>query len=125
MGLGKSCLKLVSYPIIGLTGAFVILEGTIKLSVKLEKGSESRDLMVEFPVVDVPMAYNAIIGLPLMYDTQAVVSTYNLTMIYTSNTGKPKRIKGNQELAWACYLMALKNSNHKRSTDAPPSERKR
>ena len=55
----------------------------------------ARDMMVEFLVVDVLAAYNAIIGRPLIHDAQALVSTYQLTMIYTSNKGKLEKIKGN------------------------------
>ena len=125
MGFDKACLKPVSYPVIGFTGASVILEGTIKLAVKLGEGSQSRDLMVEFLVVDVPAAYNAIIGRPLIHDPQAVVSTYHLTMVYTSNDGNPEKLRGNQEWGRACYLSALKHSDHKRPADTPPSKRKR
>ena len=77
------------------TGASVVPEGTIKLAVKLVEGSDSRDLIVEFLVVDVPAAYNAIIGRPLIHDAQAVVSTYHLTMVYTSNDGNLEKLRGN------------------------------
>ncbi|XP_057247518.1 uncharacterized protein LOC130589905 [Beta vulgaris subsp. vulgaris] len=91
MGFDETCLKPVSYPVIGFTGASVVPEGTVKLAVKIGEGSRSKDLMVEFLVVDVPAAYNAIIGRPLIHDAQAVVSTYHLTMIYTSNDGNPRK----------------------------------
>ena len=87
MGLEVSYLKLVSNPVIGFTREFVVPERTIKLPVKIGEGSQSRDMMVEFLVVDVPATYNAIIGRALIHDTQAVVSTYQLTMIYTSMRG--------------------------------------
>ena len=138
MGLKSACLKPISYPVIGFTKAYVVSKGTIKLAVKLGEGSHFRDLMVEFLVVNVPTAYNAeflvvnvstaynaIIGRPLIHDAQAVVSTYHLTMIYTSNNGNPEKIRGNQESARACYLTALTHSNHKRLAETPPSERKR
>lgn len=41
LGLGTSCLKLVSYPVIGFTGASVIPEGTIQLPVNLGEGPQS------------------------------------------------------------------------------------
>lgn len=95
MGLRRSCVKAISYPVIGFIGLSVVSEGTIKLLVKQGKGSQYRDLLVEFFVVDVPAAYNAITGRPLTHDAKVVVSTYHLTMIYTSNTRKSKRLKGN------------------------------
>lgn len=56
MDLGTSCLKPISYPANGFTRASVVLEGIIKLPVKIGEGSQSRDLMVKFLVVDVPVA---------------------------------------------------------------------
>lgn len=65
--------------------------------------------MVEFLVVDVLPAYDAIIGRLLIHDTEVMVSTCHLTIIYTSNSGKPERLKGNLESARACYLTTLKS----------------
>lgn len=59
----------------------------------MAEGPQSRDLLVEFLLVDVPTDYNVIIGPPLIHDTQAIVSTKHMTMIYTSNSGKPKKLK--------------------------------
>ncbi|XP_048497892.1 uncharacterized protein LOC125496472 [Beta vulgaris subsp. vulgaris] len=120
MGLGVSYLKPISYPMIGFTGTSVVSEGNIKLRLKIGEGSQSKDMMVEYLVFDVPAAYNAIIGRPLIHDAQVVVSNYHLTMIYTSNdAGKLEKIQGNQESTRACYLTALKNSNHKRPAETP------
>ncbi|XP_010677758.1 uncharacterized protein LOC104893360 [Beta vulgaris subsp. vulgaris] len=125
LGFDTACLKPVSYPVIGFTGASVVREETIKLAVKLGEKSHSRDLLVEFVVVDVPAAYNAIIGRPLIHDAQAVVSTYHLTMVYTSNDSNPEKLRGNQESARACYLTALRHSDRKRPADIPPLEWKK
>ncbi|XP_010684543.1 uncharacterized protein LOC104899107 [Beta vulgaris subsp. vulgaris] len=125
MGFEAASLKPVSYPVIGFTGASIVPEGTIKLAVKLGEGAHSRDLLVEFLVVKVPAAYNAILGRPLIHDAQAVVSTYHLTMVYTSNDGNPEKLRGNQESARSCYRTALRHSDHKRPAETPPSERKK
>lgn len=95
IGLGRSCLMTVSYAVIRFTGESIVPEGTIRLPVKIGVGSQSRDLMVEFLVVDVPTTYNAIIGRPVIHDAQVVVDIYHLTMIYTLNKGKPDWLKGN------------------------------
>ncbi|XP_048492380.1 uncharacterized protein LOC125493256 [Beta vulgaris subsp. vulgaris] len=125
MGHEVSCLKPVSYPVIEFTGEAVIPKRTIKLPVKIGEGFQSRDMMGKFLVVDVLTAYNAIIGRPMIHDAQAAVFAYHLTMIYTSNYGKLEKIKGNKESAMACYLTSLKNSDHKRLAETPPSEKKR
>ncbi|XP_010695402.2 uncharacterized protein LOC104908050 [Beta vulgaris subsp. vulgaris] len=125
MGFEAASLKPISYPVIGFTRASVVPEGTIKLAVKLGEGAHSKDLLVEFLVVNVPAAYNAIIGRPLIHDAQAVVSTYHLTMVYTSNDGNPEKLRGNQESARSCYLTTLRHSDHKRPAETPPSKRKK
>lgn len=52
MGLGRSCFKPFSYLVIRFTWATIVPEGTIKLPLKLGEGSQSRDLMVKFLIVD-------------------------------------------------------------------------
>ncbi|XP_048502904.1 uncharacterized protein LOC125498692 [Beta vulgaris subsp. vulgaris] len=68
MDFDTACLKPVSYLVIGFTRASVVPEGTTKLAVKLREGSHSRDLIVEFLIVDIPATHNAIIGRPLIHD---------------------------------------------------------
>lgn len=61
ISLGNSNLKSVTCPVNGFIWAFAVPQGTIRLSVKLGEGSQSRDLLVEFLVVNVPATYNTII----------------------------------------------------------------
>lgn len=68
LGLEVSCMKPVSYPVIKFIGASIVPKGTIKLPVKIGEGSQARDMMVEFLVVDFSTAYNAIIGRPPIHD---------------------------------------------------------
>ncbi|XP_021863562.2 uncharacterized protein [Spinacia oleracea] len=101
-------LTRVKYPVIGFSGATVYPEGSIRLPVRMGKGTSARDLMVDFLVIKVPAAYNVIIGRPFVHDAQAVVSTYHLTMVYLSNLERTERVHGSQETARSCYLTALK-----------------
>ena len=75
-------LKPVRYPVIGFTGASVVLEGIITLPVRVGDEETMSDVMAEFLVLDVPGAYYTIIGCPFIHDVQGVVSTYHLTMLY-------------------------------------------
>lgn len=93
---------------IGFTRASTIPKGIIKLPVRVGESYCAKDVMAEFLAVDVPGAYNAIVGRPLIHDVQGVVFTNHLTMMYVSNQGTPTKIRGNQEAAKSCYLMALK-----------------
>uniref|UniRef100_A0A803N8C9 Uncharacterized protein n=2 Tax=Chenopodium quinoa TaxID=63459 RepID=A0A803N8C9_CHEQI len=87
MRMGRKYLTPVSYPVIGFNRSPVRPEGSIVLLVRMGKGPVVRDVMAEFLVIDVPSAYNTIVGRPLIHDMQAVVSTYHLTMVYVSNAG--------------------------------------
>lgn len=71
------------------------------------ENEEARDVMVEFLLVDVPRAYNAIVEQLFLYDVQGVVSTYHLTILYVSNQGTTTKVKGNQDTTKSCYLTAL------------------
>ena len=46
----------------------MVLEGLITLPVRIGENEAARDVMVEFLIVDVPGAYNAIIGRSFIYD---------------------------------------------------------
>ncbi|XP_048496372.1 uncharacterized protein LOC125495637 [Beta vulgaris subsp. vulgaris] len=97
--IGPEHLKPVRYPVIGFTGASVTLERLLSLPVRIGHDAEPRDVMTEFLVVDVPGAYNAITGRPIIHDVQGIVSKYHLTMLYVSNVGTTTKLKGNQEAA--------------------------
>lgn len=70
---------------LGFTGASKILEGIIKLLVKIEGKEMTRDAMAEFLVVDIPRAYNAVVRRRSIHEVQGIISTYCLTMLYVSN----------------------------------------
>ncbi|XP_021742868.1 uncharacterized protein LOC110708948 [Chenopodium quinoa] len=96
MMIGRKYLTPVAYPVIGFNGSTVRPEGSIIPQVRIGEGTRARDMMTEFLIVDVPSAYNAIVGRPLIHDAQAVVSTYHLTMVYVSNAGRMERVRGSQ-----------------------------
>ncbi|XP_010667289.1 uncharacterized protein LOC104884349 [Beta vulgaris subsp. vulgaris] len=100
--IGREYLKPVRYPVIGFTGASVTPEGLVSLPVRIGDDDEARDVMTEFLVVDVPGAYNAIIGRSLIHDVQGIVSAYHLTMSYVTNEGTTAKLRGNQEAAKSC-----------------------
>ncbi|XP_056697534.1 uncharacterized protein [Spinacia oleracea] len=101
-------IKPVNFPVIGFTGATVIPEGIVSLPVQIGQGKDIKDVMVDFMIVKVPAAYNAILDRPFIHDAGAVVSTYHLTMMYTTNDNRSAKVKGNQEQAKRCYHTALK-----------------
>ncbi|XP_021713582.1 uncharacterized protein LOC110681765 [Chenopodium quinoa] len=125
MRIGRKYLTPVSYPVIGFNGSTVRPEGSIVLQVRMGEGPAVRDVMAEFLVIDVPSAYNAIVGRPLIHDMQAVVSTYHLTMVYVSNAGTTERVRGSQTMARECYVSALKQPGRQPTCEQTPAKRER
>ncbi|XP_010685096.2 uncharacterized protein LOC104899577 [Beta vulgaris subsp. vulgaris] len=125
--IGREHLKPVRYPVIRFTRASVVPERIITLPIRIEENEAVRDVMVEILVVNVPGAYNASIGRLIIHDAQGVVSTYHLIMLYVSNEGVTSRMKGIQEMARSCYLMALKLPAKRFSVESldPPSRKQR
>ncbi|XP_056691668.1 uncharacterized protein [Spinacia oleracea] len=126
LNIGYHELSRVNYPVIGFSGATIYPESSIRLPVQVGRGVSARDLMVDFLVIKVPVAYNVIIGRPFIHDAQAVVSTYHLTMVYLLNLERTERVHGSQEAAMSCYLTALKTpgrmvseANMARETNMP------
>uniref|UniRef100_A0A803N105 Uncharacterized protein n=1 Tax=Chenopodium quinoa TaxID=63459 RepID=A0A803N105_CHEQI len=85
-------------------------EGSIVLQVRIGEGAAARDVMTEFIVVDVPSAYNVIVGRPMIHDVQAFVSTYHLTMIhlgsclYTVGVRKEKEPHPHMTCPWRILI---------------------
>uniref|UniRef100_A0A803KUG0 Uncharacterized protein n=1 Tax=Chenopodium quinoa TaxID=63459 RepID=A0A803KUG0_CHEQI len=125
MRIGRKYLTPVSYPVIGFNRSTVRPEGSIALQVRMGEGPAVRDVMAEFLKIDVPSAYNAIVGRPLIHDLQAVVSTYHLTMVYVSNAGATEHVRGSQTMARECYVSALKQSSRQHTCEQTPSKRER
>ena len=55
-----------SQPLIGFGGGSVYPLGFVKMAVRLEERGKGRTLPVDFLVVDTPLPYNAIMGIPTM-----------------------------------------------------------
>lgn len=83
----------------------IVSEGTVILTVRFGM-TPSKMMPIEFTVVDVPMAYNAILGLPSLTATQAVVSPYQKVKFPTGNgIGE---LLGDQAATRICYVQATK-----------------
>ncbi|XP_021863678.2 uncharacterized protein [Spinacia oleracea] len=126
--IDEKYVKPVNYPVIGFTGATVIPEGIVSLPVQIGQGKDIKDIMVDFMIVKFPAAYNVILGRPFIHDAGTVVSTYHLTMMYTTNDGRSAKVKGSQEQAKKCYHTALKQPprpHHWQKKNFPNLEKER
>ncbi|XP_072064310.1 uncharacterized protein [Arachis hypogaea] len=78
----------------------------ISLYTTFRKGVKSRTLSINYIIVDVNVAYNALIGRMTLNRLAAVVSTRHLCMKFLTNEGIAT-IKGDQKLARKCYNEGL------------------
>ncbi|XP_050214348.1 uncharacterized protein LOC126665559 [Mercurialis annua] len=91
LGIGCSVLNLkpVKTPLVGLGGTPVRAEGVAELTIELGKENGSleggligvtKKFKTFFMVVDMPQAYNVILGRPMLYNTGAVTCIKYLSM---------------------------------------------
>ncbi|KAK2997639.1 hypothetical protein RJ639_026632 [Escallonia herrerae] len=85
-------------------------EGIIALPVAIGTPPAQANLMLDFVVVKVPSAYNAILGRPALNRLQAVVSTYHLKMKFPTEHGIGE-VKGDQTTARQCYVTSCRSKN--------------
>ncbi|XP_065039422.1 uncharacterized protein LOC135673955 [Musa acuminata AAA Group] len=77
LGLTKESLKPICLALTGFTDDSVSPLGTVTLPLTLGAPPRTKTVMSTFLVVDLPTAYNAILGRPTLNKIRAVVSTYH------------------------------------------------
>ncbi|XP_077223405.1 uncharacterized protein LOC143857018 [Tasmannia lanceolata] len=110
MKLGEGKLGPAEYSIYGFSGASVRVSGKIDLPVTFGMYPLQKTILTTFMVVDIPFAYNAIIGRPALRDLEAVVSTPHLQLKFPTRTGIGE-VRGQQMTARQCYVASLRGSN--------------
>ncbi|XP_077228555.1 uncharacterized protein LOC143861525 [Tasmannia lanceolata] len=94
----------------GFSGEVVKVEGQIKLPVLVGEPHCQAFAMVNFLVVRVGSAYNAILGRPGQNLVRAVASAYHQKMKFITSNGVGE-VRGDQPQSRECYAMALKGKN--------------
>ncbi|XP_065004118.1 uncharacterized protein LOC135636357 [Musa acuminata AAA Group] len=103
LGLVKENMKPVCSTLTGFIGASISSLGVITLPLTLGVFPKTKTVMTSFLVVDLPTAYNAILGRPTLNKIRAVISTYYQTIEFPTHDGVG-------EVAWnswesrRCYL---------------------
>ncbi|XP_022853969.1 uncharacterized protein LOC111375383 [Olea europaea var. sylvestris] len=87
MGISSQQLKAVKTPLQGFGGGVITLEGVVELPLTLGSDQKQITEMTTFQVVRVSMAYNAILGRPLLNKIKAIVSTFHLAMKFPTSNG--------------------------------------
>ncbi|XP_065050235.1 uncharacterized protein LOC135680282 [Musa acuminata AAA Group] len=120
LGLAKESLKPICSALTGFTSDSVSPLGTVTLPLTLGAPPRTKTVMSTFLVVDLPAAYNAILGHPTLNKVRAIVSIYHQTVKFPTLTGTGE-VWGSTRESRRCYLTAV--SLHKRArTDQPPED---
>jgi len=115
------CFKKLQYleatgiPLVGFRGQPTYPVEMKRLSVIGEKDN-ARTLNVNFQVVDLPMAYNVIIGRPTISMVKAVIAPYLLLMQFELDDGRVRKRFGDQRMARERYYVSLKSLGRKEET---------
>ncbi|KAK3009069.1 hypothetical protein RJ639_015084 [Escallonia herrerae] len=110
MNIPTDRLRKMDTPLYGFSNHPVAAEGIIALPVAIGTPPAQANFMLDFVVVRVPSAYNAILGRPALNQLQAVVSTYHLKMKFPTEHGIGE-VKGDQTTARQCYVTSCLSKN--------------
>ncbi|KAL0428147.1 UNVERIFIED_CONTAM: Pro-Pol polyprotein [Sesamum latifolium] len=126
MQLGDVSLEKVNTSLYGFAGEVVHPRGMISLPLTMGAGTTRKTCMLKFLVVDVPSAYNVILGRLTLTPFQAVISIYHLKIKFP-NPGKVGKVQGDHLQSRKCYIEAVRKAQ-KRNPDedhqgVPPSKK--
>ncbi|KAK3028738.1 hypothetical protein RJ639_037761 [Escallonia herrerae] len=108
MNIPSDRLRKIDTPLYGFSNHPVVCEGIIALPVTVGAPPNQAKLMLDFVVVRVPSAYNAILGRTALNQLRAVVSTYHMKMKFPTENGVGE-VKGDQAVARQCYMASCRN----------------
>ena len=107
----KTCLRRADLTpmtslLYGFIGDSVIPEGTIKLVVTLGETPRTVTVRIDFPVVKCPLAFNGVLGRPLLKALKAAMSIHCLTIKFPT-TARIGQVQGRQCDSRECYHKSL------------------
>ncbi|XP_058103358.1 uncharacterized protein LOC131246909 [Magnolia sinica] len=121
MTVERSTLRPVRTPLVRFSGGQILPEEIISLSLTAGNHPHQATTMVDFLIVDQSSVYNAILGRPSLSVLQAVVSTYHLSMKFSTELGVVV-VKRDQQDARRCYMTAVKRPTEKAPTEVSTIE---
>ncbi|KAL0428193.1 UNVERIFIED_CONTAM: Transposon Ty3-G Gag-Pol polyprotein [Sesamum latifolium] len=117
MQLGDNSLEKVNTSLYGFAGEVVHPRGMVSLPLTLGAGVARRTCMLKFLVVDVPSAYNVILGRPTLNAFQAVISTYRIK-IKISTPSEVGKVQGDPLQSRKCYVETVRKGQKRTSDEA-------
>ncbi|KAL0445050.1 UNVERIFIED_CONTAM: hypothetical protein Slati_2227700 [Sesamum latifolium] len=126
MQLGDVSLEKVNTLLYGFAGEVVHPRGMVSLPLTIGTGTTRKTCILNFLVVDVPSAYNVILGRPTLNTFQAVISIYHMKIKFLTPGGVGE-VQGDHLQSRKCYVEAVRRGQ-KRSSDevhkgVPPSKK--
>ncbi|KAJ8421905.1 hypothetical protein Cgig2_013807 [Carnegiea gigantea] len=70
--------------------------GVIYLALRFGNKTNFRNLEVDFPVVDIPVAYHVVLGCPTLHKVKAFIAPYLLKIQYEADDGSIGKIFGDR-----------------------------
>ena len=107
MGIGREKLEPVSTHLRGFSGEKVLPLGSIQLVLTLGDPPCQATTTVRFLIVDVPFAYNVLLGRPSLNAIKAIPSTYHMVIKFPTTNGVGM-VRGDQRVARECYSASMK-----------------
>ncbi|GLU11115.1 hypothetical protein SLE2022_278820 [Rubroshorea leprosula] len=107
MQLNPSSLRKYEGPIYEFNNQPVSVEGVITLAIYVGVAPRFRMALVDFLMVKMESAFNAIIGKATLYELKAVISQPHLCMKFLTPQGIGV-LKGNQKMVKTCYQDTFK-----------------
>ncbi|KAL0458658.1 UNVERIFIED_CONTAM: hypothetical protein Slati_0493000 [Sesamum latifolium] len=107
MQLGDVSLEKVNTSLYGFAGEVVHPRGMVSLPLTMGRGTTRKTCLLKFLVVDVPSAYNVILGRPTLNTFQAVVSTYHMKIKFPT-LGGVGEVQGDPLQSRECYVEAVR-----------------
>nr|XP_009395688.1 PREDICTED: uncharacterized protein LOC103980886 [Musa acuminata subsp. malaccensis] len=106
LGLARETLETMTSALTEFTDDSISSLGVVTLPLTLGAPPRSKTVMSTFLVVDLPTAYNAILGHPTLNKIRAVVSTYHQTVKFPTHAGAGE-VRGSPRESKRCYLTAV------------------
>ncbi|KAL0402351.1 UNVERIFIED_CONTAM: hypothetical protein Slati_4265000 [Sesamum latifolium] len=121
MQLGDVPLEAVDTSLYGFAGVVVHPRGMISLPLTLGTSPLRKTCLLKFLVVDIPSAYNVILGRPTLNAFRAIISTYHMKIKFPVVGGVGKA-QADTLQAHKCYVEAIKRGKKRMLEEASDEE---